>query len=180
MSLLRFSAPARSLIVPIAVPGSGKTTLLGQVAAQLGEPGFRFGGDDVRLSMYGSIATQGSGRDVHYAVRAMVTVRLAAGMPVAVDSTSVGVFERAKLLELAQRHGATPIALLSQVPIGVAEQRNKGRDASRQVPDFVITKMFKTMSGLGEKELLEEGFAAVHCFDEMTDELVIDFIDYVH
>jgi predicted kinase len=178
MTTLRFSTPRRTLIVPVGIPGSGKSTLLNQVARAHNDPGFRFGGDDVRLAMYGAVATQGSPRDVHFAVRAMAGVRLAVDMPVAVDSTSVGAFERSKLLELGSRHQATCIALLSQVPTEVSFERNAARDEAYRVPEFVLDKMAATVASATSESLLSEGFSAVYVFDENTTDLVIDFEDH--
>lgn len=175
MGQLTLYLPPKHLLVPVAIPGSGKTTLLETAAASMGDPSWRFGADDVRRLAFGNVSIQGNPGLVHSAARSFVSVRLAAGLGAAYDSTSVGGSDRQALLALAAQFDTPVYALLSQVPFEVARVRNVGRpEGAGQVPEFVMDKMVGRARGVTAAGLLAEGFREVFCFDEHTTEILVE------
>lgn len=169
---LEMALTRNALVIPVAVPGSGKTTLLQAAAASIGDPGWRFGPDDVRRLCFSSVSVQRRPEHVHRATRAIVSVRLSVGIGAAYDATSVGVRDRAVLLELARDFGIPAVALLSKVPFEVARARNAARpERDGRVPDFVMDRMEARVRSVTEESLRAEGFAPVYVFDEHTSSI---------
>jgi predicted kinase len=174
MTSVSFSTPAASLIVPIGPAGSGKSTLLNQVATALGDPGFRFGNDDVRL-LCGGVFVLGASGQVAHAARSLVAARLAHGLPAALDCTHTSEKVRATAITLAHNAHAKAIALLCVVPLAEVQRRNVARDVSLHVPRAVVATMAAATQELTPKALLAEGFDAVYTFDEHVTDLEIFF-----
>lgn len=153
--------PHGAAIVAVGAPGSGKSTVLGALAAAEGDPGLRFGADDVRLLAFGTRAYQGAADHVHAAARAVFAARLASGRAAASDATNTTARERRALLAVAARHRRPAVALLLRVPGDVLLARNAGRADDAVVPEEVVLRMAARVALLDEARLLDEGFASV-------------------
>jgi predicted kinase len=164
-TVLRFTTPFKTLIIPVGLPGSGKSTLLDQV----GIAGFRFGADDVRERIFGDVAIQGDPARVHHAARAVIEVRMAEGFPACYDATNLTRKSRAPLFALAEKWGYRTVALASIVPYGLVYERNAAREVGR-VPDPVLTRMH---SQYHHETVYEDPFDLVAWFDETTTRLAI-------
>ena len=66
--------------------------------------------------------------------RRVVDELLAQGRDVVVDNTNPSPADRAPLIALARRHGATVRAVFIDVPLHVCRQRNSGREGRARVP----------------------------------------------
>jgi predicted kinase len=175
MSTLSFSTPRKSLIVPIGAAGSGKSTLLNQVAASLGDLGFRYGNDDVRRDLYGGVFSTDTSEECARLARDRAATRLRAGLPSALDCTHNGAASRALAIEVAEAASARSVALLCTMNFSQVWKRNIARDPALRVPRSFVWDMVKNVRALTPKLLKSEGFDAVYCFDAECTELIIDF-----
>ena len=153
--------PARCALVPVGAPGSGKSTALARMAAELGDPGFRFGADDVRLLAFGTRAYQGAGQHVHTAARSIFAARLASGRPAAYDATNTTRRERRPLVELAARYRRPAVAGVFRAPVDVLRARNAVRAPDAVVPEEALTRMAERVGRITAEQLRREGFALV-------------------
>jgi len=176
MTTLTITTPASTLVVPVGAAGSGKSTLLNQVATALGDSGFRFGNDDVRRTVCEGKFVMDASPKVALAAINMVATRLAHGLPAALDCTHHSEKTRADALALAAEAGVRAVALLCTAPLDVILARNAARSAALRVPSFVVTSMYENIHALTPQDLLDEGFDAVHVFEENVTELVIEFV----
>ena len=115
--------PAPSLVVLVGVSGSGKSTFAAR----------HFGTYEVISSDFcrGLVADdendQDATQDAFDVLGYIVGKRLARGRLTVVDATSVQANARRHLLALAKEHDLLPVAIVLDVPDGVAVARNAGR-----------------------------------------------------
>ena len=147
MSTLTMRIPHRSLSLPVGIPGSGKTTLLNYLESN-GDweiRGLRFGADDVRRIVFRDVSVQGTPRLAHAAARAVLEVRMDAGLTACYDSTNLTYKARDPLLDLALQYNYTVVYLVSAVPLEVALARNTAR-TDGCVPNEVMARMWSQRS----------------------------------
>lgn len=97
-------------------------------------------------------------------VRQAMDEVLRAGGEVTLDTTATVAAHRATWLEVAQRHQARVIAVVFEVPLDVAQDRNAAR--ARPVPAEVLACMWHEAHALTAGQLRSEGFAAVYRPDQ--------------
>ncbi|MCX4546556.1 ATP-binding protein [Streptomyces sp. NBC_01565] len=87
---------------------------------------------------------------------------LAAGSAVLVDSTNVESRVRARLLDLARRHGRPAVAVLFTTDLDTCLERNRRRPPNRRVPDGVLRWQQDLARSSTAPLLLAEGFTSVY------------------
>jgi predicted kinase len=148
--------------VPIGAPGAGKTTWLDGLAAELDDPGFRYGPDDVRAAAFGTLAYQGVGHLVHASARYCFAARIASGRAAGYDATNSTRSERKPLVEIARKYFGTPIAVVFPCGLDVLLARNAARDRpDAVVPEDVIERYARRVAAITEDRLRDEGFTDV-------------------
>lgn len=146
-----------SLLLTVGPAASGKSTLLGRLVAD-GVVDLVVSTDAVRAEL-GLAAAETA---VTYATaRARVAGALAAGDVVAVDATNVRPADRAAWLAVAERTGATAVALRVGVGLDVEHLlvRDAGRD--RHVPARVIAEQLELARAATPAVLAAEGFVVL-------------------
>jgi predicted kinase len=83
------------------------------------------------------------------------------------DATFVSPKRRKKYIRLAKRNDFEVIAIYCPVPVDTAIERNASREEFRQVPKFVINRMFFDLV----PPSMEEGFDKVLTFDSVSNKL---------
>jgi predicted kinase len=141
------SAPApqpAELVILIGPPGAGKTSFHRA----------RFASTHVHVSK----DRLRNRRDRQAAQLTLVDDALAAGRSVVVDNVNVTMADRAALIEVARRRGATIAGYLLDTAVGECAARNRTRSGRDRVPDVAIFAAAKRF----EPPTLEEGFGALH------------------
>jgi predicted kinase len=82
------------------------------------------------------------------------------------DATFVSVKKRKKYINLAKKNDVLPMIIYCVASVDTALVRNASREKSRQVPGFVMKRMFNTF----EAPTAEEGFEVVLSFNSETNE----------
>lgn len=132
----------------IGLPGSGKSTW-----AAMQKDCFVLSSDDYREKLFGDATDQTHNAEVFNALRKDAVKYLEEGRNVIYDATNMNIKDRNSILrELLHLFDVCTIAVVFATPIEVCKERNKNR--SRVVPDFVYDKMIKRF----EFPLLAEGF----------------------
>src|SRR3954466_2699417 len=118
-----YTIPSPSLVVLVGVSGSGKSTFAAQ----------RFGRFEVVSSDFcrGLVSDdendQDASKDAFDVLGYIVGKRLERGLLTVVDATNVQPASRRQLLALAKAHDVLPVAIVLDVPDGVAVARNSAR-----------------------------------------------------
>jgi len=86
--------------------------------------------------------------------RELIDSALADGRDLIVDDTNARIVDRAAIIELAKRHGATVVGYFFEPDVKQSLARNRGRDQSQRVPDVAIYATAKRL----ERPSLDEGF----------------------
>ena len=86
--------------------------------------------------------------------RELIDSALADGRDVIVDDTNARIVDRAAIIDLAKRHGATVVGYFFEPDVKQSLARNRGRDQSQRVPDVAIYATAKRL----EPPSLDEGF----------------------
>lgn len=131
-------------MVLIGLPASGKTTFYRE----------RFAGthDHVSKDLMRNVARPQDRQ------QQLIAASLAAGRSVVVDNTNPNRSSRAPIIELARRHGASPIAYYFDTAAADALRRNRGRQGPERVPAVAIFTVRKRL----EPPDASEGFDRVY------------------
>ena len=172
--------PELSLVVLIGASGSGKTTFARRAFA----PFEVIGSDYCRALVSGDENDQSASGDAFDVLHYIAGKRLDRGLLTVVDATNVSRESRAQLVQLARDHDVLPVAIVLDVPLEVALERNAARPDRDFGPGPVkrqAAMLRKSVRGLGR-----EGFRTVHVLrsaeevDEATvvrDRLLNDYSD---
>ena len=172
--------PELSLVVLIGASGSGKTTFARRAFA----PFEVIGSDYCRALVSGDENDQSASGDAFDVLHYIAGKRLDRGLLTVVDATTVSRESRAQLVQLARDHDVLPVAIVLDVPLEVALERNVARPDRDFGPGPVkrqAAMLRKSVRGLGR-----EGFRTVHVLrsaeevDEATvvrDRLLNDYSD---
>ena len=172
--------PELSLVVLIGASGSGKTTFARRAFA----PFEVIGSDYCRALVSGDENDQSASGDAFDVLHYIAGKRLDRGLLTVVDATNVSRESRAQLVQLARDHDVLPVAIVLDVPLEVALERNVARPDRDFGPGPVkrqAAMLRKSVRGLGR-----EGFRTVHVLrsaeevDEATvvrDRLLNDYSD---
>ena len=145
--------PTPYVVMSVGIPGSGKTTVLAEMAKELEIA--RISPDDIRQELTGSVADQSANTKVWIEAYNRAQVALAAGQSVIMDATHAEAWRRPGTVADYRAWGAAAVvAIVFDVPLAVAKQRNAGRE--RVVSGHALTRMHQALA----KELvsLQEGF----------------------
>ena len=148
--------PELSLVALVGTSGSGKSTFAAR----------HFGPFEVVSSDYcrGLVADdendQSATKDAFELLGAIVAKRLSRGRLTVVDATNVGREGRKQILDLARAHDVLPVAIVLDVPVAVAVERNAGRE-DRDFGAHVVRRQHDQLRR-SLRGLEREGFRTVH------------------
>ena len=148
--------PSDALIVLIGVAASGKTTF---AAAHFAATEI-LSSDALRALIADSPAAQGATDDAFDLLHQILAMRLRRGRLTVVDATNVEDWARSELLTIARHHRRPVIAIVLDVPLPVALERNAARPSPRPPPSAVRRQHRLLADSL--PTLAHEGFTAVH------------------
>ena len=150
------SLPHDALVVLIGIAASGKSTF----AARSFVPTAVLSSDRMRAMITDDPSAQGATDDAFDLLHRVLAMRLRRGRLSVVDATNVEDWARSQLLDLARRHHRPAVALVLDVPLRVALERNALRASPRPPPAALRRQHAWLRSSL--PSLASEGFAAVH------------------
>ncbi|NEO73848.1 WYL domain-containing protein [Moorena sp. SIO3H5] len=144
----------------IGPPGSGKSTLAKEIA-NLGN--YRIiSTDHIRKVLYGHESIQGNWSEIEAEVLSQISQGIASNQPIIYDATNAKRPWRMALLnQLTIELNSQPLLWMAWhlcTPLKTCREWNRKR--SRQVPEYVIESMFKSLQNF--PPLTAEGFAAVN------------------
>ena len=148
--------PADALVLLIGVAGSGKTTFARRhfTATEV------LSSDALRAVITDDPGAQGATDDAFDLLHRILAMRLLRGRLTVVDATNVEDWARAELVAVARRHRRPAVAIVLDVPLTLALERNAKRDAPRPPPAALRRQHRRLNDSLSS--LADEGFAAVH------------------
>lgn len=153
---LALSVPADSLILLIGIAASGKSTFARRHFA----PTEILSSDALRAMITDDPTAQGATEDAFDLLHRILAMRLRRGRLTVVDATNVEDWAREQLVTVARRHRRPSVAIVLNVPIAVALERNASRPAPRPPPGALRRQQRWLLDSLAS--LADEGFAAVH------------------
>jgi|SRR5687768_7986066 predicted kinase len=148
--------PTDALVLLIGVAASGKSTF----AARHFAPTHVLSSDAMRAMITDDPHAQAATDDAFDLLHQLLAMRLRRGRRTVVDATNVEGWARRQLLEIARLHRRPAVAIVLDVPLEVAMERNLGRPAPRP-PNAAIRRQHRWFAD-ALVELSSEGFAAVH------------------
>lgn len=148
--------PADALVVLIGIAASGKSTF----AARHFAPTQVLSSDAIRAMITDNPSAQGATDEAFELLHRILDLRLRRGRLTVVDATNVEDWARAELLSVARRHRRPAVAVVLDVPLAVALERNAMRSAPRPPPGALRRQHRWLHDTLHALEA--EGYAAVH------------------
>ena len=148
--------PADALVLLVGIAASGKSTFARRHFA----PTEILSSDALRAMIADDPAAQGATDDAFDLVHRILAMRLRRGRLTVVDATNVEDWARAELVAVARRHRRPAAAIVLDLPLAVALERNAGRAAPRPPPAALRRQHRWLVESL--PALASEGFAAVH------------------
>ena len=148
--------PADSLVLLIGIAASGKSTFAGRHFA----PTEVLSSDALRTMIADDASAQGATDDAFDLLHRILAMRLRRGRLTVVDATNVEDWARAELVTVARRHRRPAVAIVLDVPLAVALERNATRAAPRPPPGALRRQHRWLVDSLAA--LPNEGFASVH------------------
>jgi predicted kinase len=148
--------PADALVLLIGIAASGKSTFAGRHFA----PTEVLSSDALRAVITDDPSTQGATDDAFDLLHRIMAMRLRRGRLTVVDATNVEDWARTELVAVARGHRRPSVAIVLDLPLAVALERNAARAMPRPPPAALrrqhrwLVDSLATLSG--------EGFAAVH------------------
>ena len=153
------TVPELSLVVLVGVSGSGKSTF----ARTHFLPTQVLSSDVCRGLVADDQNDQAATPAAFDVLNYIAATRLRAGRLTVVDATNVKREDRAHLVRLAREHDVLPVAVVLDVPEGVAVERNAAR-TDRPFGAGVIRRQASDLRR-GMRGLAKEGFRKVHVLD---------------
>jgi len=148
--------PGDALVLLIGVAASGKSTFARTHFA----PTEVLSSDQMRATIADDPAAQGATEDAFDLLHRILELRLRRGRLTVVDATNVEDWARAELVKVARRHRRPAIAIVLDLPLTVALERNSQR-ATPRPPAGAIRRQHRWLTD-SIPSLADEGFAAVH------------------
>ena len=154
---------ADALVLLIGVAASGKTTFAGRHFA----PTEVLSSDAFRALIADDPSAQGATDDAFDLLHRLLEMRLRRGRLTVVDATNVEDWARAELIRAAKRHRRPAVAIVLDVPIELALERNLQRGSPRPPPSAIRRQHRWLADSL--PALAHEGFEAIHVLQSVTD-----------
>jgi protein phosphatase len=148
--------PADTLVLLVGIAASGKSTF----AARHFAPTEVLSSDGLRAIITDDRSAQGATDDAFDLLHRILAMRLRRGRLTVVDATNVEDWARAELVAVARRHRRPAVAIVLDLPLGVALERNAARASPRPPPAALRRQHRWLVESL--PSLAAEGFAAVH------------------
>jgi predicted kinase len=148
--------PRDALVLMIGVAASGKSTF----AARHFLPTEVLSSDAMRAMIADDPHAQGATDDAFDLLHRVLAMRLRRGRLTVVDATNVEAWARAELVAVARRHRRPSVAIVLDLPLAIALERNATRPAPRPPPG-ALRRQHRWLSD-SLVTLPDEGFAAVH------------------
>jgi protein phosphatase len=148
--------PADALVLLMGVAASGKSTF----AARHFAPTQVLSSDAMRAMITDDAHAQAATDDAFDLLHRLLAMRLRRGRLTVVDATNVEGWARGQLLDMARRHRRPAVAIVLDLPLEVAMERNIGRPEPRP-PNAALRRQRRWLRD-ALVELPSEGFAAIH------------------
>jgi protein phosphatase len=148
--------PADALVLLVGIAASGKSTF----AARHFAPTEVLSSDGLRAIITDDPSAQGATDDAFDLLHRILAMRLRRGRLTVVDATNVEDWARTELVAVARRHRRPAVAIVLDLPLSVALERNAARAAPRPPPAALRRQHRWLVDSL--PSLAAEGFAAVH------------------
>ncbi len=148
--------PADALVLLIGIAASGKSTFARQHFA----PTEILSSDSLRAVITDDPHAQAATEDAFDLLHRILAMRLRRGRLTVVDATNVEDWARAELLAVARRHRRPAVAIVLDLPLEVALERNLRRALPRP-PASALRRQHRWLAG-SVAALADEGFDAVH------------------
>ncbi len=153
--------PELCLVVLVGTSGSGKSTFAATHFAATEV----VSSDECRAMVSDDANDQGATSDAFAVLEFIVGKRLERGRLTVVDATNVQASARRSLLALAKEHDALAVAIVLDVPPGVAAERNAARP-DRDFGAHVVKRQHDQLRR-SVRGLRREGFRTVHVLDSV-------------
>ena len=148
--------PADALVLLIGTAASGKSTFASRHFA----PTEVLSSDALRAMITDDPSHQGATDEAFDLLHRILAMRLRRGRLTVVDATNVEDWARAELVDSARRHRRPAVAIVLDLPLAVALERNATRAAPRPPPAALRRQHRRLVDSL--PGLAAEGFATVH------------------
>jgi protein phosphatase len=148
--------PRDALVLLIGVAASGKSTF----AARHFLTTEVLSSDALRAMITDDPHAQGATDDAFDLLHRLLAMRLRRGRRTVVDATNVEGWARAELLAVARRHRRPTVAIVLDLPLEVAMQRNLARPEPRP-PNAALRRQHRWLMDT-LRDLPDEGLAAIH------------------
>lgn len=157
----------KTFIMCIGLPGCGKSTWCVQQETLYNS--LSISTDKIRKELYGSESEQGDPNKVFKIAKDRVVNGFEIFDTVILDATNIQKKHRMHFIKAIKQSVKDVVvkAFWFAVPVKVCKERNNQRD--RNVPEYVIDKMYKLFSPPGKEEGFDE-FAIVICYDNFTSQ----------
>jgi protein phosphatase len=150
------AVPRDALVLLIGVAASGKSTF----AVRHFVPTEVLSSDALRAMITDDPHAQGATDDAFDLLHRLLAMRLRRGRRTVVDATNVEGWARAELLAVARRHRRPTVAIVLDLPLEVAMQRNLARPEPRP-PNAALRRQHRWLMDT-LRDLPDEGLAAIH------------------
>ncbi|MGC5028406.1 polynucleotide kinase-phosphatase [Micromonospora sp. DT229] len=154
--MAELDVPELSLVALVGVSGSGKSTFARRHFA----PSQVLSSDAFRAMVADDENDQSASADAFDALYYVAGKRLRAGRLTVVDATNLQPHARAALVRAAREHDVLPVAIVLDVPEGLAWARTEAR-ADRTFDRQVLARMSRDLRRT-YSQLAREGFRKVH------------------
>ncbi|OGX90146.1 polynucleotide kinase-phosphatase, partial [Hymenobacter coccineus] len=163
--------PELALVLLIGSTGAGKSTF----ARRLFQPTEIVSSDTCRGLVADDENDQSASQDAFELLHYLVAKRLKRGLLTVVDATNVQPEGRKPLVALARQYHVLPVAVVLDVPDGVALARNAQRPERRGVGPHVVARHRQALRR-SLRTLKEEGFRHIH---HLRGEAEIDVVQSI-
>ncbi len=157
------SIPPDALVLLIGVAASGKSTF----AARHFLPTEVLSSDVLRAMITDDPHAQGATEDAFDLLHRLLAMRLRRGRRTVVDAPNVEGWARGELLAAARRHQRPAVAIVLDLPLEVALERNLRRPLPRP-PAAAVRRQHRWLQDT-LRELPDEGFAAVYALSSAEE-----------
>jgi len=147
---------ADALVLLIGISASGKSTF----ATRHFRPTEILSSDTLRSLVSDDPGDQQATDEAFELLHRLLDMRLRRGRLTVVDATNVQDWARAPLIATSRRHRREVVAIILDVPIAVANERNRARSGRRPPPAALRRQHRWLVDSL--PSLPDEGVAAVH------------------